>query len=402
MKRTKLVIILVLLICFGTTTTVCAQGEDINIGAIVTFTGGGAFFGNIMRAVAQGIVDEMNNEGIKGFGKINIRFYDDSYDAAVAAGQIQRAVSQGAHFIWGGIASPVETMMVAKAQELKIPCYLNNEHVTESIPCNTRYALTSTAGTLGIGKVTADNFKKKNVKTYAIIGADYAYGRSLDKIITKYLEGSGIRKIYEVWHDFSKVDYTAEISKLKRLKPDAVVRPFGGVGDFVIVKQMKDAGYWPRIYQANISASGYELPLMELGEKYMVGVSAPSYQNPDHPKWIEFAKTHKEKYLVWPTWFSEGLHDTLRHLKKVVETAGSLDPEKLADTMHKVTYDGVMGYPFGPFQQSGWVQNATTYLLEFKKGSPKWTNKIAVHREVVHKVDLRPMCKEELEEFLKK
>jgi branched-chain amino acid transport system substrate-binding protein len=251
-----------------------------------------------------------------------------------------------------------------------------------------------------MAKIDADYFKKKNVKTYAVIGADYVYGRSWDKALTLSLKDTAIKKVYEVWHDFSKVDYAAEISKLKQLKPDALLRPFGGAGDFVMVKQMKDAGYWPSIYIANCSAMGYELTLDQLGEKYMVGVAGQLSQNPNNPKWIEFCRTHKEKYGIWPTWFSQGVHDTLWHLKRVVEKAQSLDAEKVAKAMHEVVYDGVGGFPLGPFQESGYVRNATAYLLEFKKGPPPWTDKLGVHREVVHKMDLRPMCKEEVEKLL--
>ncbi|MCX6260610.1 MAG: ABC transporter substrate-binding protein [Bacteroidia bacterium] len=401
MQRIKKIFIFMLLLSFMITGSVWAKGEDINIAALVSLTGSGAFYGKAMRDIAKGIVEEINKQGIKGFGKMNITFYDDATDAAVAASQIQRAVTQGSHFIWGGFASAVETMMVKKGEELKIPVYLTNEHTYDAIPCNTKYTLTPVVGTVEIAKVCADYFKKKNVKTYAIIGADYIYGRSWDKALTLFLKGTGIKKVYENWHDFSKVDYSADIAKLKQLKPDAVVRSFGGAGEYVIIKQMKNSGYWPSIFIANCTISGYQVPLDELGERYMVGVTAETCQDPSNPKWIEFARTHKEKYGYWPTWLSQGVHDTLWHIKKVVETAQSLNPEKLAKTMHEVSYDGVGGFPFGPFQDSGYVKNATIYLVEYKKGSPSWTNKIGVHREVVDKLDLRPMCKEEIEALLK-
>jgi branched-chain amino acid transport system substrate-binding protein len=402
MKRIKQVLTIVFVLFFMTVNGAWAAGEDVNIAALVSLTGSGAFYGKTMRDIAQGVVDEINKEGVKGFGKINIRFYDDATDAAVAASQIQRAVSQGAHFIWGGFSSPVESMMVQKGEELKMPVYLTNEHTYDAIPCNTKYTLTPVVGTIEIAKMCAEHFKKKNIKTYAIIGADYIWGRSWDKALTVYLKDSGIKKVYENWHDFSKVDYSADIAKLKQLKPDAVLRPFGGAGEYVIIKQMKNSGYWPKIFISGPTNAGYEVSLDELGEKNMVGVTAVTSQNPENPKWIEFARTHKEKYGSWPTWLSQGVYDTLRHIKKVVETAQTTNLQELAKVMHEVSYDGVSGFPFGPFQDSGYVKKATVYLIEYKKGSPVWTNKIGVHREVIDKLDLRPMCKEEVETLIGK
>jgi len=399
MRKMKLIIALALIMCLVTTG---AWAEDITAAIMVPLTGGGAFYGKIMRDIAYGVVDEINKEGIKGFGKINIRVYDTASDAAVTARKIERAVSLGANFIWGGFSSSVEEMMVTKANELKIPCLLTNEHTYVAIPCDdNKYAITPVLGTMEMGKICAKYFKEKKVKTYAIIGADYIYGRTWDRSLTMHLEGTGIRKVYENWHGFDKVDYSADIAKLKKLKPDAVVRSYGGSGEYVLVKQMKDAGYWPSIFIANCTMSGYQVTLDNLGEEYAVGVTAETCQDPEKPSWIEFAKSHKEKYGCWPTWLSQGAHDTLWLMKKAVETAGTLDPEVLAKVLHNVSYDGVSAYPIGPFQDFGYVKNGTIRLVEWCKGSPAWTNELGVHRETVCKLEAVPMCKEKVEQILK-
>jgi len=401
MKYVKRILLLFFALLLVPTGVFAKSDKEINVAAIVPVTGGGAFYGRLMRDIGQKVVDDINKAGIKGFSKMNIRFYDEGSDATVAAQQIQRASSQGANFLWGGFSSSVEALMVRKADELKLPTYLTNEFTYDAVPCKTKYALSPVMGTTENAKVCASYFKKKNVKTYAVIGADYVYGRSWDKALTKLLEGTKIKKVYENWHDFSKVDYSADIAKLKQLKPDAIIRPFGGAGEYVIIKQMKNAGYWPNVYIGNQTISGYHVMLEELGERYMENVGACTSQNPNNTRWIEFAMHHKEKYGYWPTWLSHGLHDTLWHIKAVVEKAGTLDPETIAKTMRTVTYNGVGGTPLGPFVESGYMKSATVYLIEFKKGSPKWSNKLNIHREIVDQLLVKPMCKEEVEAFLK-
>ncbi len=377
-----------------------AWAKDINIGAMVPLTGGGAFYGRLMRDIGQGVVNDINKAGIKGFDKMNIRFYDDGNDATIAASQIERAVSQGANFIWGGFVSTVERMMTRKAEELKIPTSLTNETSYEGVLCKTKYSIVPVAGSMEGGKIIAKYFKEQNVKTYAFIGADYVWCRTSDQSLAFYLRGTGIKKIYENWHDFSKVDYSSDIMKLKELKPDAVIRPFSGAGNYIIIKQMKDAGYWPRIFIADPTISGYQVTLDELGPDYIGDVMAWCTQDPRKPRWIEFAKTHKEKYGYWPTWLSHGMHDTLWLIKKAAETAGTLDPETVAKAMRNSSYDGVASSPCGPFQESGLPRKTAVNIIKFVKGPPPWSNQLPYHREVVCSLEVSPMCKEEIDKAL--
>lgn len=379
-----------------------ASAKDINVSFMVPLTGGTAFYGKSMREIGQGVVNDINKEGIKGFEKINVTVYDDGSDPAVVARAIERAVSQGANFIWGGVSSSVEEMMVTKANELKIPTSLTNEHTDRAIPCSNKYAITPTMSTIEIGGICAKYFKERGVKTYAIIGADYVYPRTWDKALTMFLKGTGIKKVYENFHSLSKVDYSADIAKLKELKPDAVVRPFGGAGEYVIVKQMKDEGYWPRVFIVGPEMGGYHVELDQLGENYLLGVTSVTTQNPENPRWIQFAKTHKERFGVWPTWLSHGMHDTLWVFKKAVEKAGTLSPDVLAKALREVSYNGVMAYPCGPFQDFGYVRKGSLNLLEYVKGSPPWTDKIGITQKIVSSMEGAPQCYEKIEEMLKK
>jgi len=45
---------------------------------------------------------------------------------------------------------------------------------------------------------------------------------------------------------------------------------------------------------------------------------APSTQNPGKPAWINFAKTHQQKYGYRPTWLPDGKHDTLWFMKPLL------------------------------------------------------------------------------------
>lgn len=400
MRKIIITISVFLTLCIAAQT---GWAKDITVAFLVPLTGGLAFYGKIMRAVGQAVVDDINKGGINGFEKILVKIYDDGSDPGVTAQNFERAVAEGANVVWGGVSSSVEAMMVKKANELRVPTFLTNEHSDDAIPCNNLYAITPTMTTWEISEICANYFKANNVKTYAIIGADYLYPRTWDRALTHFLKGTGIKKVYENFHDFSKVDYSADIVKLRELKPDAIVRPYGGAGEYIIVKQLKDGGAWPRIYIVGPEMGGYQVTIDQIGEDYALDVIAVTTQDPKNPRWMEFAKTHKEKTGFWPTWLSQGMHDTLWVIKLGAEKAKTLEPAVLAKAMHEVAYEGVTAYPVGPFQESGYVQKGKINMLKFVKGSPEWTKDLKIHREVVATLDGKtPMCAEKIKEVLDK
>ncbi|MCK4815148.1 ABC transporter substrate-binding protein, partial [bacterium] len=184
MRKTRIILTLALALCFAGTGVWAQEAKTISVAFLVPLTGGGAFYGKVMRDVGKGIIDEMNKEGIKGFGKIKVRVFDTATDPAVTARKIERAVHWGANFVWGGFASGVEKMMMSKAEELHVPCLLTNEHTYEACLCKTRFGITPVVGTVELGKICAKYFQQENVKTYAIIGADYGWGHTWDKSLT--------------------------------------------------------------------------------------------------------------------------------------------------------------------------------------------------------------------------
>jgi branched-chain amino acid transport system substrate-binding protein len=404
MKRFGIIGILVAVIFLGGSTGSVRDSfaaQDIEIAFMLPLTGSGAFYGKVMRDVGKGIVDEINETGIKGFGKIKVNAYDIASDPAIAIQQMERAVMQGANIIWGGFNSAEEKAMAAKADELKVPYVMNNSTSYEAFPRNRRFAVNPHPGSYELGVATAQYFLQEKVKTYGVMGADYIWTRSWDKTVTLKLKGSDLRKVYENLHEFSKVDFSADIAKLKEIKPDALLRMFAGTGEYSEVKQMRDANYWPRIYVGELAGGCPQVLLDQVGEKYAVGVTSMSTQNPANLKWVEFAKKHVEKFNYRPTWFSDGISDTLYLIKKAIETAGTLDPEKLNKAIHTTSFDGVSGYPCGPFQEWGGAERTVVHVLKYVQGSPKWSNKVGVHREVLFKTEVKPLCKEDVEALLK-
>lgn len=402
-KIRSLLISVILGICFmgACFVTDGSAAQDIEIALMVPLTGGGAFYGAVMRDVGQGVVDEINEVGVTGFGKMKVRVYDTASDPAITIQQMQRAAMQGANLIWGGFLSSEELAMAEKSDELKIPYIMNNSTSYEAFPKSRRYTINQTPGSFELGEATAKYFIKEGVKTYAVMGADYIWSRSWSKTVTLRLEGTGIKKVYENLHEFSKVDFSADIAKLKDLKPDALLKMYGGTGEYSAVKQMKDANYWPRIYVGELAGGCPQVMLDQLGDKYAEGLVNVSTQDPRNLKWIEFAKKHVQKYGYRPTWFSDGIYDSFWLIKKAVEKAGSLDPDKLLKALHESSFDGVSASPTGPFQDWGGAQKGVITFLKWTKGSPPWSDKVGVHREVAFETEFKPLPKEDIEELLK-
>ena len=89
-----------------------------------------------------------------------------------------------------------------------------------------------------------DNFAKdKGVKTYFLIGSDYAFGRGMLGFTRKYVEKTGGKIVGEEYLPMDGADWTPILSKLKDAKPDAIITSTAGdAPNVTLTKQMRAAG----------------------------------------------------------------------------------------------------------------------------------------------------------------
>jgi urea transport system substrate-binding protein len=140
--------------------------------------------------------------------------------------------------------------------------------------------------------------KEKKAKTYFLIGSDYIWPRTSNKIARKHIEN--VLKgtvVGEEYYPLGHTQFGSLINKIKLKKPDAVYAIVVGGSNVSFYKQMKAAGV-TSTKQTLLTISVTEDELLGIGGENMVGFYAAMkyFQNLDNENNKKFVQAFKAKY----------------------------------------------------------------------------------------------------------
>src|SRR6188768_1212055 len=140
--------------------------------------------------------------------------------------------------------------------------------------------------------------KEKKAKTFYLIGSDYIWPRTLNKIARKHIEN--VLKgtvVGEEYYALGSTSFGSLINKIKLKKPDVIYAVIVGGSNVAFYKQLKAAGITSDKYTV-LTISTTEDEVLGIGGENLVGFySAMKYfQSLDNPNNMAFVKAFKEKY----------------------------------------------------------------------------------------------------------
>jgi urea transport system substrate-binding protein len=140
--------------------------------------------------------------------------------------------------------------------------------------------------------------KEKKAKTFFLIGSDYIWPRTSNKIARKHIENHLKGEVVgEEYYPLGHTQFGSLINKIKLKKPDAVYAIIVGGSNVSFYKQLKAAGITSK-NQTLLTISVTEDELLGIGGENMVGFYAAMkyFQSLDNPNNVAFVKAFKEKY----------------------------------------------------------------------------------------------------------
>lgn len=134
-------------------------------------------------------------------------------------------------------------------------------------------------------------------KKFFLLGSDYVFPRTANKIIKAQLSAMGGEVIAEEYTPLGHTDYSTIVNKIKSAKPDVVFNTLNGDSNVAFFKQLKDAGITAEDL-TTCSVSVAEEEIRGIGAENMKGhlVSWNYYQTTDTPENKEFVSKYKAKY----------------------------------------------------------------------------------------------------------
>jgi branched-chain amino acid transport system substrate-binding protein len=195
--------------------------------------------------------------------------------------------------------------------------------------------------------VTLKAAQARGVKTIALMyAADDAFSKSGFDVMKSAAEKLGLKILTVESFGSKDPDFSAQLTKIKGLKPDAVgisalVEPVSGV-----LLQARQLGFGKETLF--IGGNGSNSPkLGEIAGAAADGliVGSPWFIGKPDPINQAFVTAYRKKYNKDPDQFAAQAYDAMGIVADAVKRAGSADGDKLREALLATHYNGVMG-PF--------------------------------------------------------
>ena len=186
--------------------------------------------------------------------------------------------------------------------------------------------------------------EEKGAKTFYLIGSDYIWPRTSNKIARKHIENVlGGKVVGEEYYPLGHTNFGSLINKIKLKKPDVIYSIVVGGSNVSWYKQLKAAG---------ITSDKWNLLTISVTEDEMLGIGGENvegfyaamkyFQSLDNENNKEFVKAFKE---MWGEDSVIGDVTQAAYLgpwlwKLAVEKAGSFDIDAIAEASNGIEFDG--------------------------------------------------------------
>lgn len=352
MSKRFLTLISVVLI-FTMIVTACSSGtgtpkeETIKIGWIGSLTGDQAVWGTCESNTVKMLIEEVNASGGILGKQVEGIYYDTKGDAAEAVNATKRLASQDKVVaIIGPNASGQAIAISSVLEEYKVPDI-------STVGTNPKVTVNDD------GSVKEFNFRVCFIDPYqGAVAAGYAYDRlglrnaavlydvasDYSQGFTEFFEKTFIEKggkiVAKEGFKEGDVEFKPQLSKIKDANPDMILMPYYYKEVALSANQARELG----IDAVLIGGDGWPSEqLMTMAADAIEGSYIVNHLDFNDPEVKPLQEKYTAKYNLPMELNGYMAHDAFLLLKAAIEDAGVADPVKIAESLTKVTVQGVTG-----------------------------------------------------------
>jgi branched-chain amino acid transport system substrate-binding protein len=327
---------------------IAAQQKTVKIGFVSTFSGPTAVIGNDMR---NSFELALNHLGRKMGGlPVEVIYEDDQQKPEVGKQKTEKLIQSDkvdfvVGYIWSNVLlaslKPVidsKTFLISSnagphqiAGELCSPFFFSSSWQNDQTP-----------------QAMGHYMNQKGVKTLFLLGPNYTAGKDMLAGVAATFKGKVIGEELTKWPD--QLDFSAELSKARAAKPDAIFVFYPGAAGVQFLNQYVQAGLKGQIplYTAFTIDS---LSLPRQGEAAL-GVPGAQHWVNDLPNAAnkKYVADFKAKHKTYPSFYGAQTYDAANLINSaVVAVKGDLsNKDAMRDEMRKANYASVRGpYKYG-------------------------------------------------------
>ena len=363
---------------------VAADKGPIVIGAALALSGNLADSGEHVKKAYLLWQDEINAKGGLLGRKVKIKIYDDRSDGATAAKLYERLITQdNVDLLLGPFGSASTAASTAIAETHK-RVFLNVagasqmihrrgfKYIFQVLPPITEYV----AGVLPL-------MQEQGFKSMMIVTRDYAASRDIVEYYKANAAKLGIELKSVDLYPAGTADYSNYISKAKAQNADVWLSIAYPNESVEMVKQFKAAGYAPRMFASQGVAQEDFLQGLGKDAEYALGMSPYEHTLPTRGN-QEFVKSWVLRYKYLPGYYAGFAYGACKVLEEAVRKVGSLDQEKLRQTLATMETETPLG-PYKVNPETGEQVAAKAVIVEILGGKREvvWPPKFRTAKPVL-------------------
>lgn len=318
------------------------EGEPIIVGIDEDSTSAGAAYSVTTAKAVRDTVDKVNSEGGILGRPVKVVVGNSESDPTKGSAIARSLIDQGASALFLTAGSSASIQMKPVLQQEQVPGIAptaSNADLIKQPDADFLYTVAPSSASWP--PIYCSAFEEMGVKTVGVLTENTSTLTSLNE----FLVTNGIAECVEIVAlekvDTTATDVTAQATKIKNAKPDAVLVSTSG-GSFEILAQntlfqvMPDV---PRFTVATLANQPHEWRAANAGAlDGLLALASIDYTNPRTTEAIDFFKSvHGDDFVI--TGFDAQAYDAVYLFKEAVERAGSVDGAAV-----KAAMDQTVGY----------------------------------------------------------
>jgi urea transport system substrate-binding protein len=320
------------------------NGDTVKVGILHSLSGTMAISEVTVKDAEQLAIDEINAAGGVLGKKIQPVVEDGASDWPTFAEKAQKLISQDkVATVFGGWTSASRKAMLPVFERNKgLLWYPVQYEGLESSP-NIFYTGATTNQQIVPG---LDYLKEQGKKRIFLVGSDYVFPRTANKIIKAYAKANGMQVLGEEYTPLGHTEYSTVVNKLAQAKPDAVFNTLNGDSNVAFFKQFRSA---------NLNAAAMPVMSVSVAEEEVKGIGPANivghpvawnyYQTTKGAANEKFVKAFKAKYGADKVTSDpmEAGYNAVHLWAAAVKKAGSVDVPAVKKAAAGITFDGPEG-----------------------------------------------------------
>ncbi|MCK0090216.1 urea ABC transporter substrate-binding protein [Rhodococcus sp. HNM0563] len=320
------------------------SGASIKVGSLNSLSGTMAISEVTVRDSIALAVEQINADGGVLGKQIQIVAEDGASEPTVFAEKAEKLISSDCvAAVFGGWTSSSRKAMLPVFEDRNSLLYYPVQYEGLESSSNIFY----TGATTNQQIVPAlDYLKEQGVKSLYLVGSDYVFPQTANRIIRAYADANGIEIKGEDYTPLGSTDFSTIVNKVRTADADAVFNTLNGDSNVAFFREYTNAG---------LKAADMPVVSVSIAEEEVVGIGAQNiegqltawnyYQTVDTPENTSFVEAYKAKYgEAKPTSDPmEAAYTSVFLWKNTVEKAGSFDVAAIQEAADGVSYEAPEG-----------------------------------------------------------